>query len=97
MEQWGTFMRFKSWIGLIAGISLALVSAADARDTDGVKLRHKSYLGHLVPASFLENGAEQQYNDLTRQAFQKHALLESDSAEVQRIRGKIEKIREIKS
>ena len=53
---------------------------------DGVKLRHSSYLAKLVPASMVEGQALQQYNELTRQAFQKRVLLEDSDPQVERLR-----------
>ncbi len=70
---------------LLAGVAtLAMWSPADARD--GVKLRHSSYLAKLVPASMVENQSLAQYNELTRQAFQKHALLDENDPQVERLR-----------
>jgi predicted Zn-dependent protease len=60
--------------------------AVSARETDGVKLRHSSYLAKLVPASLVENQSLQQYNELTRQAFQKRVLLEESDPQVARLR-----------
>ena len=68
---------------LASGLSSAPVAA---RDTGGVKLRHSSYLAKLVPASMVEGQSLQQYNELTRQAFQKHVLLDEGDPQLVRLR-----------
>ncbi len=70
---------------ILAAIAALLFSAAVAAE-DGVKIEHTSYLAKLVPASLVENKASQQYNELTRQAFQKHILLEQNNPAVERLR-----------
>ena len=69
----------------LAAAAIALVSGPAAA-ADGVKLRHSSYLAKLVPASLVENQSLQQYNELTRQAFQKRVLLDERDPQVQRLR-----------
>ena len=69
----------------LTAAAIALVSGPAAA-ADGVKLRHSSYLAKLVPASLVENQSLQQYNELTRQAFQKRVLLDERDPQVQRLR-----------
>ena len=76
-------MKFVTLALVAAGA--ALVSPVLARDGDGVKIGHASYLRKLYPASFLESSAGQQYNELTRQAFQKGVLVASGDPQYQRL------------
>lgn len=78
-------MRFKIVAAIVAAALLA-GGAAVARDADGVKVPRKSMFSRLVSAERVEQSAALQYDQMTRQAFQKRALLEDDEADVQRVR-----------
>jgi predicted Zn-dependent protease len=81
--------RFKFAVPLAVILASPLASTprtAIAEESGGVKLRHSSYLAKLVPASLVENQSLEQYNELTRQAFQKHVLLDEDDPQVVRLR-----------
>ena len=69
----------------LMALGATLAVPALARDSDGVKIGNASYLRKLYPASFLESGASQQYNELTRQAFQKGILVSSGEPQFQRL------------
>ena len=60
--------------------------AVQAKDSDGVKIGHSSYVGRLVPASIVENQAVQQYDQLVRQARQKGALLSDSDRDLIRLK-----------
>jgi predicted Zn-dependent protease len=68
---------------VLAGAALAV--PALARDADGVKIGHASYLRKLYPASFLESSATQQYHQLTQQAYGKGVLVVSADQQFQRL------------
>lgn len=71
-------------VALMAAVAV-MAGHALARDSDGVKIGHASYLRKLYPASFLESGAQQQYHQLTQQAFQKGVLVSSADPQFQRL------------
>jgi len=77
--------RFKF---LAAALAATLLSAGGvaARDSDGVKVPRKSIFAKIVPAASVEQSAALQYDQMTRQAFQKRALLEDDEDDVKRVR-----------
>ena len=77
--------QLKLGLVALAVLSAALASPVAAKDSDGVKIGHASYWRKLVPASMLENNAEKQYLELTRQAFQKGVLLNQGDATVRRL------------
>ena len=72
-------------IAALAVVCAGLALPVLAKDTDGVKIGHASYLRKLVPALMVENSAEKQYVELTRQAFQKGVLLSEGDAQVRRL------------
>jgi predicted Zn-dependent protease len=80
MRRSGILIAF---CAVLAAVSVAPVLA---RDSDGVKLRHSSYLRRLVPASYLENSAALQYSQLTEQAASKHILLSQTDSQVVRLK-----------
>ena len=71
---------------LLVAAAATIVSTGAVAARDGVKLRHSSYLAKLVPASLVENQSLAQYNELTRQAFQKHTLVEDGDPQIERLR-----------
>ena len=72
--------------GLMLAMIVAVFSGSHAVEArDGVKLRHSSYLAKLVPASYVESSALAQYNELTRQAFQKQILLGDNDPQFRRL------------
>ncbi|MGL4396059.1 MAG: M48 family metallopeptidase [Hyphomicrobium sp.] len=66
---------------LTVGVGLAV-----ARDEGGVKIGNASFLRKLYSAEKIELTASEQYNSLTRQAFQKQALADQNDPEVRRLR-----------
>ncbi len=79
-------MRWKVLAGCLVAVAVVFAGAAAARDSDGVKIGRKSMFSKLVPAATVENAALQQYNQMTRQAFQQRKLLEDDHPQVIRLR-----------
>lgn len=77
--------RFKI-AAMALGVLVALAGSVAARDNEGVKVPRKSMFSRLVSAERVEQSAALQYDQMTRQAFQKRALLEDDEPEVQRVR-----------
>jgi predicted Zn-dependent protease len=71
---------------LLAAAAATVVASGAVAARDGVKLRHSSYLAKLVPASMVENQSLAQYNQLTREAFQKRVLLGDNDPQVARLR-----------
>jgi predicted Zn-dependent protease len=76
---------FRTRVLLFAAAASVFASGSVAA-RDGVKLRHSSYLAKLVPASMVENQSLAQYNQLTREAFQKRVLLGDSDPQVERLR-----------
>lgn len=76
--------------GLMVAAALALaVSAAGvvlAKEPDGVTVSRKSVFRYAVGAEKIEQQAGEQYVQMTRQAFQKQALLPESHPQVQRLR-----------
>jgi predicted Zn-dependent protease len=72
----------------VAALAIAMLLAlpAGAREPDGVKVGNPSILRRLVSAEKLEQAGEMQYVQLTRQAFQKRALLPDEHPQVVRLR-----------
>lgn len=62
------------------------MAIAPAIADDGVKIGRKSLFTKLVPAASVESSAALQYDQMTRQAFQKRALLEDSDPQVIRLR-----------
>jgi predicted Zn-dependent protease len=73
-------------IGVVLAGTLLLAGPGAAKEPDGVKVGNPSILRKLVSAEKLELAAEQQYAQLTRQAFQKKALLPENHPEAVRLR-----------
>jgi predicted Zn-dependent protease len=79
-------MRRRQWavIGVVAAAVLA--GPAAGQDGEGVKVARKSVFRYAVGAETIEKQATLQYDQMTRQAFQKRALLPDDHATVLRLR-----------
>jgi predicted Zn-dependent protease len=80
-----------SLIGTIAGtIGGTIIDVAHAQtpaaEPGGVKVGNPSFLRKLVSAEKLEIAAESQYAQLTRQAFQKGALVQEGNPQLARLR-----------
>jgi predicted Zn-dependent protease len=71
-------------IGLLA--ALALAGPAAAQDNEGVKVSRKSVFRFAVAAETIEKQASLQFEQMTRQAFQRRALLPDDHPTVIRLR-----------
>jgi predicted Zn-dependent protease len=75
---------------VILAIALAVpttaVSQTPSADTGGVKVGKPSFLRNFISAEKLEASADQQYTQLTRQAFQKGALVGEGNPQLVRLR-----------
>jgi len=69
-------------MAIVAVVLTAGVAAAE----DGVKIGRKSFFAKFVSAEKVEGAAALQYDQMTRQAFQKHALLDAHDPQVKRVR-----------
>lgn len=74
-----------------AGLVLVLAAGA-ALAEDGVKVPRKSIFTKLVSAEKVEGSSALQYEQMTRQAFQKRALLDERDPQVQRVRRIFDKL-----
>lgn len=78
--------------GRTVAVVLAVTLMADAPvlarepDGDGVKIGRKSYLAKLISAEKIEQTSALQYEQMTRQAFQKRALVDPDHPQAQRLK-----------
>lgn len=70
---------------ILAAVATALAAGTVAA-RDGVNVGRKSIFAKLVSAERVETSSALQYDQMTRQAFQKRALLEDHEPEVQRVR-----------
>jgi predicted Zn-dependent protease len=68
----------------VLSVSVLLAGSASARD--GVNVGRKSIFAKLVSAEKVEGSSALQYQQMTRQAFQKKALLDERDPQVQRVR-----------
>lgn len=73
-------------LALLSSFAAAVAVSHPSSAQDGVKLGHKSYFTKLVPAASVESSAALQYSEMTRQAFQKRALLDPKDPQVVRLR-----------
>ncbi len=78
-------LRTKFVIAILAAAVMLSPLSAAAQD-GGVKIGRKSIFAKLVPAGRVEASAALQYDQMTRQAFQKRALLDDRNPQVQRVR-----------
>ncbi len=79
-------MRIRLIIGAFVALTVALAGSAVALDdSGGVKVPKRSIFRKLVSAEKIEYTSGLQYNEMTRQAFQKGKLLEHDHATVRRL------------
>jgi predicted Zn-dependent protease len=67
-------------------VALALPAAGALAQREGVSVGKSSRLAQLVPATEVENAANQQYHELIQQAAAKRALAQPDHPQLQRIR-----------
>lgn len=84
-------MKFSSGrkiaVGVMIAIGVALTAVPTlAKDPDGVVIKNKSVFRYAVSADTIEQQSAQQYNQMTREAASKRALLPADNAQVQRMR-----------
>ena len=79
-------MRPCQILSLLAIVAAALAPLSAAAQDGGVKVPRKSIFSKLVSAEKVENSAALQYDQMTRQAFQKRALLDESDPAVQRVR-----------
>ena len=75
-------------VAAVAVAVVALAGPAPAREPDdgGVKIGKRSIFSNLVPAGQIEQASLAQYNEMTRQAFQRRALAEDNDPQLQRLR-----------
>ncbi len=72
--------------GVLSLAAALIVLSASAFARDGVNVGRKSIFTKLVSAERVENSSALQYEQMTRQAFQKRALLAEDHPKVARVR-----------
>lgn len=80
------FLSRRSLRILAAAVFLAAPVVAVARDETGVKIGRPSMFRHLVSAGKMEQMGEQQYAQLTREAFRRRIRLPDEHPQVQRLR-----------
>jgi Zn-dependent protease with chaperone function len=71
---------------LLVASAAVILAAGAAFAKDGVTVPRKSIFAKLISAEKVEASAALQYDQMTRQAFQKSALLEADDPQVKRVR-----------
>ncbi len=71
---------------LTMALALSAAGAVVAKDPDGVTVSRKSVFRYVVGAEKIETQATLQYEQMTRQASQKQALLPEHHPQVQRLR-----------
>lgn len=71
---------------VVVAIAAVLLTAGTVTAEDGVKIGRKSFFAKLISAEKVEDAAALQYDQMTRQAFQKQALLDESDPQVKRVR-----------
>lgn len=71
---------------LVVAVAAFLAASASAFAQDGVTVPRKSMFAKLISAEKVEQSAALQYDQMTRQAFQKKALLDDHDPQVKRVR-----------
>ena len=79
-------MRKGAGIALALAFAVAVSAVAMAKEPDGVTVSRKSVFRFVVGAEKIESQAGLQYEQMTRQAYQKQALLPETHPTVQRLR-----------
>jgi predicted Zn-dependent protease len=79
-------MRKGAGIALVLMFAVAASAVALAKEPDGVTVSRKSVFRFVVGAEKIESQAGLQYEQMTRQAYQKQALLPETHPTVQRLR-----------
>jgi predicted Zn-dependent protease len=79
-------MRFVVAAGVTLALAVPVVGPAIGQDSEGVKVSRKSVFRYVVGAETIEKQSEAQYLQMTRQAFQKRALVEENNPQVLRLR-----------
>jgi predicted Zn-dependent protease len=72
--------------GLAVVLALCVATPAGAQDSEGVKISRPAWSRKFVSAEKLEQQAGLQYQQMTRQAFQKRALAEETDPQLVRLR-----------
>ena len=67
-------------------INSPCMTAGGVSAEEGVKIGRKSFFAKFVSAEKVEDAAALQYDQMTRQAFQKRALLDENDPQVRRVR-----------
>lgn len=78
-------MRAKH-LSVALGVALLALSGPMVAARDGVNISRPSYLRNLVSAEKIEATSALQYQDITRQAFQRQALVDDNDPQVRRLR-----------
>jgi predicted Zn-dependent protease len=73
-------------VALVTALAAPATAQRSPDDTEGVKVTKKSIMRNLVGAEKIEQQASLQYDQMTRQALQKRALVADDHPQVQRLR-----------
>ena len=77
----------KVWLtGLAVAMAVGIAGTVIAKEPDGVTIPRRSIFRNAVSADTVEQQADQQYSQMTRQAFQKQALVDEKHPQVQRLR-----------
>ena len=79
-------IRFLAAVGLALAVAVSAPLPVSAQDSEGVKVANKSIFRYAVGAESIEQQAGAQYQQMTRQAFQKQALATDGDPQLQRLR-----------
>ena len=72
--------------GLMVAVAFGCAGSLVAKEPDGVVIRNKSFFRYAVSADTIEQQSNVQYDEMTRQAASKHALVPPDSPQAQRMK-----------
>lgn len=79
-------MRFKFLAAIGLTLAIGLAAPAASQDSEGVRVARKSLFRYAVGAETIEKQAEAQFVQMSRQAFQKRALVEDNDPQKIRLR-----------
>jgi Zn-dependent protease with chaperone function len=82
----GRVLQLMAAFGLAVIMAFAAATPGLAQDGEGVKISRPAWSRKLISAEKLEEQAGLQYQQMTRQAFQKRALAEENDAQLIRLR-----------
>ena len=72
--------------GLMVTVAFGGAGSLVAKEPEGVVIRNKSFFRYAVSADTIEQQSNVQYDEMTRQAASKRALLPAENAQTQRMR-----------